>query len=178
MTAMQSNKLKEILKAEHNKLLAFIRSRIDSIEESEDIMQDVYLHVLGNINVLDSIDNLTGWLFTVVKNKIIDTYRRRRHKTVSIDEPDANGLRLEDVMAGELPGTASDPEWNDALEWMMRGIELLPDNQRFVIIEQAINGRTFRELSRETGEPQNTLIARKRYAVQNLRKFMQERKIH
>ena len=55
------------------------------------------------------------------------------------------------------------------LDMLIEKINELPDNQREVIIQQTIKGNTFKEISRETGIGINTLIARKRYALQNLK---------
>ena len=171
---MQTKRLKEIFKAENRKLLAFIRSRIASLEESEDLLQEVYLQLLGNINVLETIDNLTGWLYTVARNRIVDWYRRRRLDTVSLDRPLENGIRFEDVLAEELPDSMDDSTREFVYQAIIESINRLPEKQKYVFIQQVIEGRTFRELSRETGEPQNTLIARKRYAILQLRNELKE----
>lgn len=162
------------MKGEHQRLLAFVRSKISSLEESEDLLQDVYLQLLGTANVLESIDNLTGWLYTVTRNKIVDWYRRRKPETVSLAEPLENGLRFADVLAAELPDSIDESVRDLVLETILERIDLLPEKQKFVFIQQVIHDRTFRELAAETGESQNTLIARKRYAVQFLRRQLQE----
>ncbi|HPG40108.1 MAG TPA: RNA polymerase sigma factor [bacterium] len=170
MTKEHSNKLKEIFIAENRQLSAYIRSKIDSVDESEDLLQDVYLQLLGNVNVLDSIDNITGWMYTVVKNKIIDWYRRKRPDTVSIDNALDADLQLYDLVADEDIDDLDDDEWEEYAERIRQSIELLPEKQKYVFVEQVLNDKTFRELAEETGEPLNTLIARKRYAVSFLRK--------
>ena len=44
-------------------------------------------------------------------------------------------------------------------------MEELPEEQRFAFVAHEFDGRSFRELSAETGVPVNTLLSRKRYAV-------------
>ena len=169
MNKAHSHRLKDLIQTEHEKLLGYVRSKIDSLEESEDLLQDVYLHLLGHVNVLDSIDNLTGWLYTMTRNKVIDWYRKRKLKTVSIEEPIGDGLRFEDVLTGELPESMDEDEREAVYQLILVSIDNLPEKQRFVFIEQVIEGRTFRELAEETGESINTLIARKQYAIRFLR---------
>ena len=169
MNKAQSHKLKSLIKAEHEKLLFYVRSKVASMEESEDLLQDVYVQLVGNVNVLDSIDNLTGWLYTVTKNKVIDWYRKKRLKTVSIEESIGDGLRFEDVLASELPVSMDHDRREYVYERMLESIDKLPENQKDVFIDQVVHGITFRELSEMTGESINTLIARKRYAIQFLR---------
>ena len=177
MNKAHSHRLKALIQTEHQKLLGYIRSKIDSLEESEDLLQDVYAHLLGHANVLDSVDNLTGWLYTITRNKVIDWYRKRKIRSVSIEAPIGDGLRFEDVLTSELPESMDE----ETREWVYRRIleciDRLPEKQRFVFIEQVVQGRTFRELAEETGESINTLIARKQYAIRFLRNELKTMKL-
>jgi DNA-directed RNA polymerase specialized sigma24 family protein len=49
----------------------------------------------------------------------------------------------------------------------------LPAEQRDVFLAHAVEGRSFAELSKETGVKVNTLLSRKRYAVLHLRQRLQ-----
>ena len=144
------------------------------MEESEDLLQDVYFQALSSLNVLDAVDNLTGWLYTVTKNKIIDWYRKKRLPTVSIEESLENGFSLPDFLTEEIPDSLDDETCELVIQAIMDAIDELPDKQRYVFIQQVVEGKTFREMAQETGEPLNTLIARKRYAVQFLQGRLQE----
>ena len=84
MITVQKNRLEKSFKSEQSRLLAFVRSKIHSLEESEDLLQDVFLQALTHLNVLEAVDNMTAWLYTVTKNKIIDWYRKRGKPTLSI----------------------------------------------------------------------------------------------
>jgi RNA polymerase sigma factor (sigma-70 family) len=174
MANEQINRVEKSFEAEHIGLFAFIQSKIRSLEESEDLLQDVYFQALSSLNVLDAVDNLTGWLYTVAKNKIIDWYRKKRLPTVSIEESFENGFSFKDLLAEEIPEALDDETRELVFQSIMEAIDELPDKQRYVFIQQIIEGRTFRELAQETGEPMNTLIARKRYAVQFLQGRLQE----
>lgn len=174
MVNEQINRVEKSFEIEQSGLFSFIRSKIRSLEESEDLLQDVYVQALSNLNVLEAVDNLTGWLYTVAKNKVIDWYRKKRLPTVSIDEPIENGLKFEDVLAEEMPDSMDDETRELVSQAIMDAIDELPEKQRYVFIQQVVEGRTFRELTEETGEPLNTLIARKRYAIQFLQSKLHE----
>ncbi len=60
------------------------------------------------------------------------------------------------------------------MEALTESLEELPPEQREVFLQQAVEGRTFRELAEESGTSINTLLARKRYAVQALRRRLGE----
>lgn len=173
MMTEQVHRVEKSFKAERRGLFAFIQSKIRSLEESEDLLQEVYFQALSSLNVLEAVDNLTGWLYTVAKNKIIDWYRKKRLPTVSIEESLENGFSLQDFLAEEIP-EAVDEETRELLsQAILDAIDELPQKQRYVFIQQVVEGKTFQELADETGESINTLIARKRYAVQ----FLQDRLI-
>src|SRR5687767_909956 len=61
---------------EKDKLLGFIRNRVSSSEEAEDILQDVFYQFVAGFDTIESVDRITSWLFSVARNKIIDRYRR------------------------------------------------------------------------------------------------------
>src|SRR5215212_10255900 len=61
---------------EKDRLLGFIRNRVSSTEEAEDILQDVFYQFVAGFNTIESLDRVTSWLFSVARNKIIDRYRR------------------------------------------------------------------------------------------------------
>ena len=137
-------------------------------------MQEVFVQALSHLNVLEAVDNLTGWLYIVAKNKVIDWYRKKRLPTVSLDEPDENGIRFQDVLAAEIPDKLDEETRDFVYHSIMDAIEQLPEKQKYVFIQQVIEGRTFRDLAAETGESINTLIARKRYTIQFLQTRLEE----
>jgi RNA polymerase sigma factor (sigma-70 family) len=73
--------LGRVYQKEKKRLLAFIRNRVGTPEDAEDILQDVFYHTLQGVSVTDQIDNLLGWLYTAARNKIIDWYRKKRVQT-------------------------------------------------------------------------------------------------
>lgn len=174
MITVQKNRLEKSFESEQSRLLAFVRSKIHSPEESEDLLQDVFLQALTHLNVLEAVDNMTAWLYTVTKNRIIDWYRKRKIPTRSIHQPDENGNDLQDILTEE-----SFDDWDDSTrkivyETIIESIDELAEKQKQVFIRQVVDGMTFREIAEETGESINTLIARKRYAVQFLRHRLKE----
>src|SRR5687768_15294434 len=61
---------------EKDRLLGFIRNRVSTTEEAEDILQDVFYQFVAGYDTIESLDRVTSWLFSVARNKIIDRYRR------------------------------------------------------------------------------------------------------
>jgi RNA polymerase sigma factor (sigma-70 family) len=165
--------IEQTFKNEKSRLIQFIRSKILLEEDVEDIFQDVFYKVVVNANILESIDNLIGWIYTVTKNKIIDFYRTKKKPTVSINNNE-NNLILEELIEDTVIDIEDDFLKSVLYDEIIEAINDLPDEQKKVFIENEIEGKTFKELSKETGVSINTLLARKRYAVLNLKKKLQD----
>ena len=162
----------KVFKTEKSRLLAFIRSRVESREDAEDILQDVFYHTLQGISVTDQIDNLLGWLYTAARNKIIDWYRKKRLRTLPLEDMEKYGI--EDLISDSGLHPEQSYYRNLITEALAESIEALPAEQRMVFILQELEGMTFKDIAEMTGDSMNTLISRKRYAVQYLRKQLYE----
>jgi RNA polymerase sigma factor (sigma-70 family) len=124
--------------------------------------------------VTEPIENIIGWLYTIARNKIIDRYRNKR-VTVSLQQ-EKEDTTLEELLEDSGIDIEKDLIRTAVMDALIEALEELPKEQRDAFIQQAIEGKTFREISEETGTPLNTLIARKRYAVQFLRRRLHELK--
>jgi RNA polymerase sigma factor (sigma-70 family) len=58
-------------------LFGFIRSRVKTNEDAEDILQDVW-YQFSNLPAVDDINNIGGWLYRVARNRIIDKSRKKK----------------------------------------------------------------------------------------------------
>lgn len=58
------------------KLFGFIRGRVRTTEEAEDILQDVW-YQFSKLTNLDELENASAWLFRVAQNRVTDQYRRK-----------------------------------------------------------------------------------------------------
>jgi RNA polymerase sigma factor (sigma-70 family) len=126
--------------------------------------------------LLMPIDHVTGWLFRVARNRIIDLFRKRKPETFSdaaIEGEAGELLQIEDL----LPSPDAGPEalyfHSVLLDELEFALSELPDEQREVFVAHELEGRSFKELSAESGVSINTLLSRKRYAVLHLRERLQ-----
>jgi len=163
-----------VYRSERNSLLGFIRSRTGSLEEAEDLLQDVFFQAIRAASVTEPIENVVGWLYTIARNKIIDRYRRRKND-VSLQQ-EREDITLEELLADSGINIEKEFIRRAVMDALIEALEELPPEQRDAFIQQAIEGKTFREISEQSGVPLNTLIARKRYAVQFLRKRLHDLK--
>jgi len=167
--------LDRTVRSERKRLLDFIRKRVRNQSDAEDILQDVFYQLATSYSVTEPIEKMTAWLFTVARNKIIDWYRKRRPDPLPAagDDPSAP-LNLEEILFD--PRQNPDRVYARSLVWteLSEALDELPDEQREVFVMHELEGRSFKEIAEITGEPLNTLLSRKRYAVLFLREQLQE----
>ena len=170
--------IEQLFKTDRKKFLGFIRQRVRSQEEAEDILQDVFTNVLAaSRNVQKPIENIASWVFTAVRNRIIDTYRKKKAETFSsLQTPgqEDNNDSFENLLGDSSSTPDSDLLRKTIWESVQEGLVDLPDEQREVFVKNEFEGISFREMSEETGVNINTLLARKRYAVLHLRKHLKD----
>jgi RNA polymerase sigma factor (sigma-70 family) len=168
----QDRRIGEVIAQEQSRLRSFIRKRVPNSADVEDLVQEVFFELVKANRLLMPVDFVTGWLYRVGRNRIIDLFRKKKMETfgeaAGMDE-DGEYLQIEDL----LPSPDAGPEalylrhlLFDELE---AALDDLPTEQREVFVAHEIEGRSFKELSMESGVNINTLLARKRYAVLRLR---------
>ncbi|WHZ08567.1 MAG: RNA polymerase sigma factor RpoE [Cytophagales bacterium] len=165
---------------EKDKLLGFIRSRVSSTEEAEDILQDVFYQFVVGFEAIESLDRATSWLYSVARNKIIDRYRRDASRPQRADFEMLAGIEDEAPLTLQeiLPDLDNTPEstllreaiWDEITD----ALDELPKDQREIFIQNEIEEKGFRQIAEETGLSINTLLSRKRYAILALRKRLQK----
>jgi RNA polymerase sigma factor (sigma-70 family) len=176
MALEQDRRISEVVKREQSRLSNFIRRRVPDPLDAEDILQDVFYRLVEANRLLMPIEHVTGWLFRVARNRITDLFRKKEPENFSeIELADEGGelLQFEDL----LPSPDAGPEALYARGVLLDELELaldeLPEEQREVFVAHEFDGRSFKEMSVETGVSVNTLLSRKRYAVLHLRERLQ-----
>lgn len=181
MSERQSQIIREAVSNESPKLFRFIRGKVATDEDAQDILQDVFYQLSNNSAIAESIENMAAWLFRVARNRIIDTYRKKKPETFDSSgigtEEDEGGSYLSQIGAISAD-TNDDPdalyERNLVWETLYEALTELPEEQRNVFELHELENKSFQEISELTGVGINTLLSRKRYAVLHLRKKMQQ----
>jgi RNA polymerase sigma factor (sigma-70 family) len=166
MAPEQDRRIAEVVDREQSRLLNFIRRRVADPLDAEDILQEVFSELVEANQRLMPIDHVSGWLFRVARNRIIDLFRRRKPES----------LELDDLLPSEDEGPESAFARSVLLEELEHAIGELPADQRDVFVAHEIEGRSFKEIAARTGVNVNTLLSRKHYAVLQLRERL--RAIH
>jgi RNA polymerase sigma factor (sigma-70 family) len=165
--------ISEVIKNYGSRLQGFIRKRVRTSEDADDILQEVYYQLLDADRLLKPIDQMAAWLFTVARNRITDLYRKKKTASMPefLSESDDESLFAE--LRGLMFDNGGTPEddYLRSLVWteLENVLSELPEEQRLVFELTEMQGLSFKEIAKQTGVPVNTLISRKRYAILVLR---------
>jgi len=177
MAVDQDRRITEVVEREQSRLGNFIRRRVPDPRDAEDILQDVFSALVEANRLLMPIEHVTGWLFTVARNRITDFFRKKQPESFSdaaLTDDEGEPLALGELLPSPDAGPEAMYERSVLLDELELALEELPSEQREVFIAHELEGRSFKEIADETGVNVNTLLARKRYAVLHLRNRLQD----
>jgi RNA polymerase sigma factor (sigma-70 family) len=162
-----SSRLEQAYRSEKPRLLARMRAAGRSLEEAEDLVQDVYAETLARLPLVDGIRNLPAWINSLFTRRLIDAWRHEKVRRAS-GETDVAEETLNEI----IQGAGLDPHEAYVRECLMDALDdalrVLPAAQRQVMEAQVFGEMTFKEIAEATGESIDTLMARKRYALRSL----------
>lgn len=168
----QRHGIAEIVARERTRLHGFIRRRVPSPGDAEDILQDVFYEFARAWSLPEPIEQVGAWLVRVARNRIIDGVRKKREEALPEDE-DIEACYLDAALAAADNGPEAALARARLLEAISAALDELPAHERDVFIAHEIDGLSFNELSEQTGVKVNTLLGWKRRAVLHLRTRLQ-----
>src|ERR1700743_833696 len=159
-------------------LLAFIRRRVKSDADAEDILQDVWYQFSSVINS-EPIEQTGAWLYRVANNKITDKHRKKSETllddmVVGSDEDEDDLPDFKSILLTESKTPETEYLRNLFWEQLFLALDELPEKQRQVFIWNELEDISFAEMVELTGDNIQTLVSRKRYAVVHLRKRLKQ----
>jgi len=167
----------EIIHRHKNKVFAYIGLYIRDQSLAEDIFQDTFLKVIQSVKAGKYYDNgkFLAWVMRIAHNLIIDHFRRlKQMNTMSNDDYESdlfNSRKLADANIEE------NIVRSQIRKDVRKLIGQLPDDQKEVVILRHYAGLSFKEIADLTDVSINTALGRMRYALINMRKIMQEKKM-
>src|SRR5579863_9193201 len=150
----QDRRIIETVEREQARLRNFIRRHVADREDAEDILQEVFYEFVEAYRLLKPIERVSGWLYRVARNRIIDLFRKRRPGSLNAPaalDDDGEALVLEDLLPSPDAGAEAAYARELLLEELDRAIDELPQEQREIFIAHEIEGRSFKELAAASG---------------------------
>jgi RNA polymerase sigma factor (sigma-70 family) len=152
-------------------LFGFVRGKVNTTEDAEDIIQDVWFQLSNLTNVAD-LENVSAWLYEVARNKITDKSRKKTNLALEdySYENEEGEFNFKEIL---LSDDTHNPElaffketfWNE----FQKALDELPPNQKEVFLLNEMEDMTLQQIADAKGENLKTIISRKGYAVKRLR---------
>jgi len=169
LTAAQDHLVAEIFEREGRRLRNFVRKRVPTDIEAEDVVQDVFYELIEAYRLMKPVAHAGAWMFQVARNRITDLFRKRNAGAID----DGEAFLLKDLLLSPDAGPDAAFARRVLLEEIEAALGELPRTQREVFIAHEMEGRSFKDLAAETGVSVATLLSRKHYAVLHLRRRLQ-----
>ena len=169
MPADRRNNIGNIIQDYTRRLMGFIRRRVSSEADAEDILQDVFYQFAGET---EPIEQVSAWLFRVTRNKITDRQRKKKPELIEDiygSDGDEDFLGWAELFFDNTGNPETEHLRNLFWQTLNAALDELPKEQRDVFIMNEMEDIPFKKISEQTGVAVNTLISRKRYAVLHLR---------
>lgn len=180
--------VKQYIDGDHDSIDALITRHKDRVytyiylivknhQLTEDLFQDTFIKVIRSLRMGKYHDNgkFLAWVLRIAHNLIIDFFRKEKQSnTFSKDDYEVDIFNS----CKYCDGNYEDELIKNQILMDIRGlIEELPDDQREVIILRHYKGLSFKEIAEHTDVSINTALGRMRYALINMRKIIDERKM-
>jgi len=167
----------QLIHRHKNKVFGYISLYIHDQALTEDLFQDTFMKVIQSVRAGRYYDNgkFLSWVMRIAHNLIIDHFRRvKQINTISNDDYDSDLFNSKKMAESTVEDNMIRKQIQKDVRKM---INLLPDDQREVVILRHYAGMSFKEIARITDVSINTALGRMRYALINMRKLMEEKKI-
>jgi RNA polymerase sigma-70 factor, ECF subfamily len=174
-----------LVKRHQTAIYSFALRNVRDRTVAEDIVQECFVRVAQSAADFKADARFTTWVYTIVRNLCIDHARKaalRRHP--SLDE----ARRGEEGEGPTLGEQTADPRGRADVERTAVGTELkarilaaidaLPPEQREVYLMREISNLRFKEIADITGQPENTVKSRMRYALERLQEALKDFEEH
>jgi len=166
--------LDELINRHKNKIYTYILLTVKKQQLAEDIFQDTFIKIIKSLLRDRYKDNgkFVPWAMRIAHNLIIDHYRREKQLQVISNDNYETDLFNNKSFADK---SIEDELVSDQItEDIRKLIDLLPSDQREVVLLRHYAGLSFKEIAEQTEVSINTALGRMRYALINLRKMIQE----
>jgi len=151
------NNIIQAIKSYGRQLFGFIRSRVRTNEDAEDILQDVWYQLSARSDV-EAIESISGWLYKVARNKITDNFRKKKNELLDdLSFPDQEG-GFQEIFSAENDTPETEQLRELFREELLAALEELPENQRQVFIMNELEDLTLQEIADKEGEKLKTII--------------------
>ena len=171
------NAISQLIERHSRRVRDYIQMMVKDGDVADDIFQETFIKAVRVIDEGRYTDNgrFLSWILRIAHNQVIDHFRAQKQNR-QLNEAEAGYDVLGTLRLAERTVEAEIVCEQIAGD-VRRMVELLPDEQREVVMMRYYSGLSFKEIAEQTGVSINTALGRMRYALINLRKMIKEKNL-
>ncbi len=155
--------IETIYREYHDKVLYFIKCKVSSVEDAEDLCSDVFLKIQNKLPDYDSEKaSVATWIFTIARNTVIDHYRKYK-MTEEIPEELSSDFEVDADLLNR-----------ETLSELAEALKKLSDDERTVVILHYYEGLSLKDIEERTGLSYGQVKIRHNSALKVLKKFFEK----
>ena len=166
--------ISQLIERHSRRVREYIRMMVKDADVADDIFQETFIKAVRVIDQGRYTDNgkFLSWILRIAHNQVIDHFRSLKQQK-QVNESDA-GYNVLGTLRFAEPTVEDNMVSAQINDDVRRLVELLPDEQREVVMLRYYSGLSFKEIAEQTNVSINTALGRMRYALINLRKLIKE----
>ena len=170
------NSLSVLINRHQSRLYAFIFSKIQDRDATEDVFQDTFIKVINTLKrgKYNEQGKFLPWVMRISHNLIIDYFRKNKRLPKFKNK---GGFDIFSVLSDESPNAENKIVKSQITDHVRILLEELPEDQKMVIKMRIYQDMSFKEISENTNVSINTALGRMRYGLINLRKMIDNHNI-
>ncbi len=171
------NAISQLIDRHSRRVRDYIRMMVKDDDVADDIFQETFIKAVRVIDEGRYTDNgrFLSWILRIAHNQVIDYFRAQKQNR-QLNESEAGYDVLGTLRFAER--TVEDEIVGEQIADDVRHmVELLPEEQRTVVMMRYYSGLSFKKIAEHTGVSINTALGRMRYALINLRKMIKEKNL-
>jgi RNA polymerase sigma-70 factor (ECF subfamily) len=147
--------------------------------DAEDLVQETYLKAYRGFGGFQEGTNLKAWLYRILTNTFINTYRSKKRRPEETELDDLENLYLYRRLAGGQGATAGRSAEDEVLDHITESevkdaIEALPEQFRMAVLLSDVEGFSYKEIAEITDVPIGTVMSRLHRGRRALQKRLYE----
>lgn len=172
-----TSSLQTLITRHQNRLYSYIFLMVKDKQLADDVFQDTYVKVINTLKLGNYKEEgkFIQWVMRIAHNLIIDHFRKS--KKIPYVESQHDDYDVFDTISFSDPSIEEQLVLNQIHADVRRLIQFLPEEQKEVVYLRCYSGMSFKDIAEQTEVSINTALGRMRYALINLRKLIDEKKI-
>jgi RNA polymerase sigma-70 factor (ECF subfamily) len=170
--------IEQLINRHKDKVFNYIFMLVKKEALAEDLFQDTFYKVINSLKNGKYHDNgkFLSWVLRIAHNLVIDHFRKAKQlNTLSNDDYESDIFNTKKIAEKTIEENIVDKQMHRDVRKL---INMLPDDQREVVVLRHYVGMSFKEIAAFTEVSINTALGRMRYALLNMRKMAEEKSLN